>query len=628
MIARIVRARALARFATLVLQLALSFDSTRAIRNLFGKASMHLRSFISLAALSAFASPAFAQEGVTLFQGFTGTTALMVDGLGATTHSWLGTTTPGLSVYVMPNGDLMRTRNLTTGLAGAGGGIERISWDGVISWQYENFSPTLIPHHDIAVLPNGNVLMIVGEVLGSAEAVAQGREPITAGTTFTVDKIIEVQQTGPTTGAIVWEWHIWDHLVQDFDALLPNFGVVGDHPELFNLNYPAINTSDWTHLNGIDYNAELDQIAFSTPTLNQIFIIDHSTTTAEAMGHTAGNSGKGGDLLYRYGNPESYDRGTALDKVIFGVHDVQWIPRGRPGAGNLLFFNNGAGRPTGDWSSVDEIVTPVDALGNYSITPGLAFGPTSLEWTYSDIGNFFSQIMSGCQRLPNGNTLVCEATAGRLFEVTDVGATTWNYVHVALGLNWVFKARRYPETVTGVSYCYGDGGAEPGCTSCPCSNDATPGTHGGCLNSAGSSAQLLASGLPSMSGDTLRFEAQGGNPSSFSVLASADNRLPNNSGNGCFGLDSGVQSVDHDGLRCVGGGFRRHGCRAFDANGAIGTTNAGWGGTDAPAIGLIARGAFSAGQTRNYQLFYRENGALGCGTGLNTTNAVGLTFLP
>ncbi len=589
---------------------------------------MHLRSLISLGALSALALPAFAQDGLTLYQGFSGTTALMVDGLGATSHSWMVSEGPGLSVYVMPNGDLMRTRKLTTGLAGAGGGIERVSWDGVVSWQYEHFSPTLIPHHDIAVLPNGNVLMLIGVVLGDVEAISQGRDPSTAGATFTVDKIIEVQQTGPTTGAVVWEWDVWDHLIQDFDSMLPNFGVVADHPELFNLNYPAVNTSDWTHFNGIDYNAELDQIAFSTPTLDQIFIIDHSTTTAEAAGHTGGNSGKGGDILYRYGNPESYDRGTALDKKIFGAHDIQWIPRGRPGAGNLLFFNNGQGRPTGNWSSVDEIVPPMDAMGNYTIMPGMAFGPSTLEWSYDDIGNFYSAIMSGCQRLPNGNTLVCEATAGRLFEVTDLGATTWNYVNPAPGNNWIFKARRYPETVTGHSYCYGDGGTEPGCTLCPCSNDAAVGTHGGCLNSAGSSGMLHASGLPSVSADTLRFEAQGGNPSAFSVLTSGDDRLPNNMANACFGLDSGVQSMSLDGLRCVGANTRRHGGRAFDASGAIGTTNAGWGGIDPPMVGLIAQGGYVAGQTRNYQLFYREDAALSCGTGLNTTNAVSLTFLP
>ncbi len=589
---------------------------------------MRFRSLLSLTFATVLASSATAQDGLTLYQGFSGTTALMVDGGGATFHDWVGATAPGLSVYVMPNGDLMRTRNLTSGVSGAGGGLERITWDGNVLWQYEMFSPTLIPHHDIAVLPNGNVLMIVSEVLGSAEAIAQGRNPATAGASFMPDKIIEVQETGPTTGAIVWEWRIWDHMVQDFDPLRPNFGVVADHPELFDLNFPNVNTSDWTHLNGIDYNAELDQIAFSTPTLNQIFIIDHSTTTAEAAGHTGGNSGKGGDLLYRWGDPESYDRGVPLDQKLFGVHDVQWIPRGRPGAGNLLCYNNGNSRPTGNWSSIDEIVPPIDALGNYTIGAGLPFGPSTLAWTYSDIGNFHSNIMGGCQRLTNGNTLVCEATAGRLFEVTDLGATTWNYVNPAPGNNWVFKARRYPETVTGVSFCFGDGGTEPGCTVCPCSNDSAAGSQSGCLNSAGSAAQLNASGLPSMSADSLRFELVGGNPTALCVLLSADNRLPNNISNPCFGLNSGVQSSALDGLRCVGGNVLRHGARTIDGTGTVGMTGPGWGTPDGPAGGLISHGGFLVGQSRNFQAYYRENSLLGCGTGLNTSNGVGLVFLP
>lgn len=59
-------------------------------------------------------------------------------------------------------------------------------------------------------------------------------------------------------------------------------------------------------MNGIDYNPVLDQIALSTHNLNEWYIIDHSTTTAEAATSSGGNSGKGGDLLYRWGNPAAY----------------------------------------------------------------------------------------------------------------------------------------------------------------------------------------------------------------------------------------------------------------------------------------------------------------------------------
>ena len=57
------------------------------------------------------------------------------------------------------------------------------------------------------------------------------------------------------------------------------------------------------HCNGLDYNSALDQIALSCRGMNEVYIIDHSTTTEEAVGHTGGNAGKGGDILYRWGNP-------------------------------------------------------------------------------------------------------------------------------------------------------------------------------------------------------------------------------------------------------------------------------------------------------------------------------------
>lgn len=178
------------------------------------------------------------------------------------------------------------------------------------------------------------------------------------------------------------------------------------------------------------------------------------------------------------------------------------------------------------------------------------------------------------------------------------------------------------------SFCEGDGGDGAGCSDCPCMNNQVSGSSGGCLNGVGTGATLTASGTPSISGDTLRIELTSGNPLTFGVLASGDNRLPANPESPCFYLDSGVFATTLDGLRCVGGSFQRHGARPTDAGGDIGVTTNGWGPPDGPPGGLTAQGGFVGGQTRHFQVFYREDDTLACNTGQNTTQGITTTFVP
>jgi len=246
------------------------------------------------------------------------------------------------------------------------------------------------------------------------------------------DFIIEVKPTGPTSGDIVWEWHVWDHLIQDYDPSKPNYGVVAEHPELIDINFLGLaeHEADWNHINSIDYNEKYDQILLSVRNFCEVWVIDHSTTTQEASGHTGGNSGKGGDLLYRWGNPQTYKTGEASNQKFFGQHDAKWIDSGYPGAGDILVFNNGVGRPGGEYSSVDEFVPPVDDQGFYNYTPGVSFGPDEQLWIYTAEPNeFFSDYISGAQRLPNGNTLICDGAHGSLFEVTFDKKIVWLYTN-------------------------------------------------------------------------------------------------------------------------------------------------------------------------------------------------------
>ena len=186
---------------------------------------------------------------------------------------------------------------------------------------------------------------------------------------------------------------------------------------------------DWMHVNAVAYNADLDQIVLSSPHFHEIWIIDHSTTKEEAKGHTGGRWGKGGDILYRWGNPRAYRNGTSLDQRLFGQHNIQWIPKGLSGEGHLLVFNNGGGRKPEEYSSVDEFVPPTDKDGHYIRPKRGPFGPTKPLWSYTapNKKDFYSWFISGAQRLPNGNTLINSGAVGVVFEVTPEKETVWKF---------------------------------------------------------------------------------------------------------------------------------------------------------------------------------------------------------
>jgi hypothetical protein len=193
---------------------------------------------------------------------------------------------------------------------------------------------------------------------------------------------------------------------------------------------PAKNLSaDLFHSNSIAYNQELDQILLSVLTFNEIWVIDHGTTTEEARGHSGGQAGKGGDLLYRWGNPQNYGRGSVEHQKLFGQHDARWITEGYPGEGNILIFNNGDGRPKERYSSVIEIRPPLDKDGGYTIESGSNFGPDKPVWEYTapNKRSFFADFISGAHRLANGNTFICSGPQGRFLEVTPKGEIIWEY---------------------------------------------------------------------------------------------------------------------------------------------------------------------------------------------------------
>ena len=400
--------------------------------------------------------------GYTLVQQLATKATNLIDAKGRVVHRWMSQNSLGGGTYLLENGNLLRSsipttateRSATPGLSGM---VELLDWEGNQLWSYTRNEETNCLHHDIEPLPNGNILMLALDVLSIDEQTALGRDPARAKDVLKLDCVLEIKPEGKVGGQIVWEWNLKDHLIQDFDKTKKNYGVVSQNPGKVDINFienlmksnasslrvmqslgyvastakitPQRTVADWTHANSVTYHPGLDQILISVRSLSEIWIIDHGTTTAEAATGAGGKMKKGGDLLYRWGNPQSYQSGSPADQQLYGQHDAQWIKPGTPGEGNILIFNNGEGRKEGEYSSNEEITPPLKADGSYEWMEGEAYGPTKPAWQYvaAKKEEFFSSFLSGVQRLPNGNTLICSGAQGRMFEVTRDGNVAWEH---------------------------------------------------------------------------------------------------------------------------------------------------------------------------------------------------------
>jgi len=401
-------------------------------------------------------------EGYVLFAVPNSALVYLINRKGEVVHEWKGNYGV-LNAYLQDDGSLVQNASDPDFPVFAAGGecgrLQKITWDSKILWDFEYADEHAHVHHDFNVMPNGHILAIAWEAKTAQEVLAAGRNPkLIPKAGLWPDKIIEIEPIDETHGKIVWEWHIWDHLIQDYDNKKANYGNPTDHPELMDINTgdtlpaqiskdsmailkkqgrawrnqtPENMGSDIYHVNAIKYNAELDQIAFSSPHLSEVFIIDHSTTTKEAAGHKGGRWGKGGDFLYRWGNPQNYRRGDSTTRELYGQHDIRWIEKGKPGEGHLMVFNNDIHyRDSMNYSMIYEFVPPTDEKGNYVIEKGKPYGPEKPVWSYMapDTISFWSSFISGAQRMNNGNTFINEGAKGRFFEVTKDGKIVWEYL--------------------------------------------------------------------------------------------------------------------------------------------------------------------------------------------------------
>jgi len=389
-----------------------------------------------------------AWEGYTLFANNQGRSIFLIDNKGRAIRRWRTTDQIVGALYLLENGLVSQISNLIPTSFLNGGRVSLIDWDGTRRWSLTYSDSLHCLHHDAIWLPNGHMVAIAWELKTRDEAIAAGRDTakLTDGKLWP-DHIIEVD---PATDSIVWEWHVWDHLVQDHDATKGNYGVVGDHPELIDVNFEdraSPIAADWIHANALDYNAQYDQVMLSAREFDEVWVIDHSTTTTEAASHTGGRQGMGGDLLYRWGNPRAYRAGGSTDQQFYHQHNSQWIRPGLPGAGNIIVFDNGDSRPDSRYSTAQEFTPPVDSTGRYRLpAPGEPYGPASPSWQYKATPptSFYSPQVGGAQRLPNGNTLICEGTKGRFFEVTPDTQTVWTYINPVIDTVPLFQGDTVP----------------------------------------------------------------------------------------------------------------------------------------------------------------------------------------
>lgn len=359
----------------------------------------------------------------------------LINNCGEVVHRWddADGVTPGNVAYILEDGTLVKAKATTSfgqetfGAGGAGGIIEWRTWDNELLHSFEFADSQYRAHHDLAVLPNGNVLAIVWERIPIAEVVDRGGDlrfhPVTE---RWPDLIVELD---PMSDSIVWQWRAWDHLVQDYDSTKANYGVIADHPHRIDINTELFEFGlrpDWMHVNAIDYNAELDHILLSVPHFNEMWIIDHSTTTEEAATGSGGRSGRGGDLLFRWGNPAAYGQGAEADQQAFFLHDTRWVESGIPNyAGSITFFNNRVGP---DSSQVD-IIMPVwdENTGQYLMKDGRWLPEEGMRTITHPEMSIFSSGLSGAQILHNGNALISVGREGLGFEITPADEVVWEY---------------------------------------------------------------------------------------------------------------------------------------------------------------------------------------------------------
>jgi hypothetical protein len=313
----------------------------------------------------------------------------LIDLEGKVVHSWKMPYSPGNYGYLTERGALFFNAKIVEESARF---ISQQPWKGGAAleadWSGRILWEVRHPdhHHDGIKLRNGNVLLLcLSELPQHLVARVKGGMP---GTEHRGKMHADYLVEMTTTGSVVWEWRSWEHLDPERDRIT----AVQERRE------------EWTHGNGL---AELPNgdVVVSFRTISTVIIIERKT----------------GEIIWRLGAPP-----------LCGQHAPMPLPNGK-----LLLFDNGPHRLDHPmpFSRVIEIDLPTKHI----------------VWKYQEKREyeFFSPRISNAQRLPNGNTLICEGDFGRIFEVTTDGELVWEFVNPYFGEapngpnNRVFRAYRY-----------------------------------------------------------------------------------------------------------------------------------------------------------------------------------------
>jgi len=355
------------------------------------------------------------ETGYTLYASLAGDKKVkLIDMMGNVVHEWKTGFAPGMYGELLDNGNLLYSGRTKKGyggskfhMSGKGGVLLEMDWDGKVITKIKNPNA----HHDQQKLPNGNFLQILWEPLPSklAKQVPGG----IAGTEHKGGKIFEeiISETTPE-GKRIWEWRASDHIKVEECAICP----LNDRLE-------------WLHINSVDFLpadnpiTKEESILLSLRHNSKVIIISKKT----------------GDVIWEYGGCEDGEWGK-----LGAQHDAHIIPKGLPGAGHILIFDNGMNLPSvkasGTYWGIDHSrVIELNAKGRKV----WEYSHKDKSWKFPIKKSFLfnSPYIASAQRLANGNTLVCEGATGRLLEVTKKGEIVWEYVNP--DQKAIFRAYRY-----------------------------------------------------------------------------------------------------------------------------------------------------------------------------------------